>query len=386
MHRFYAAVYILLLQFSLYAQSFTVTATNPSDFERKYETVEVRISQIFKTGKNAQAVTAKVTDATKANICSQIIPAQDAGSEDMLIFQSDFKPKEKKKFKVTITNFADRCTPLTDGKFVLPREDYAWESDRIAFRVYGPALAKDVNNGIDLWTKRVGYPIVAKWYKMSEGSAPGKDTYHIDKGEGADFFSVGRTLGAGSSSLYYKDSLFQPGVFSRYKTITTGPIRVCFELYYDNLLINNVPVTETKRISIDAHSNFNTITETFEFDTKKLPDCKTFAAGLVKRKNVTASYSNGQSWMTLWGMVNDDSVNGELGMALILPKKYAPSVSETASQFLMKGKMSENLQYTYYAGAGWTRQGICSDESGWKELTAYVAACKEQPLIVTIRK
>src|SRR5687767_4261811 len=44
-------------------------------------------------------------------------------------------------------------------------DDFAWENDLAAFRVYGPALrSKPENSGIDCWLKRVEYPIIDKWY------------------------------------------------------------------------------------------------------------------------------------------------------------------------------------------------------------------------------
>jgi hypothetical protein len=52
-------------------------------------------------------------------------------------------------------------------------DDFAWESDRTAHRVYGPAIIKDpkehlISSGVDVWVKKVRTPVVDKWYKRGE--------------------------------------------------------------------------------------------------------------------------------------------------------------------------------------------------------------------------
>ncbi len=51
-------------------------------------------------------------------------------------------------------------TSLVQARFVPERmDDFAFENDKVAFRVYGPALKNSQeNNGTDCWLKRVDYP------------------------------------------------------------------------------------------------------------------------------------------------------------------------------------------------------------------------------------
>lgn len=49
-----------------------------------------------------------------------------------------------------------------------PDRDYdlAWENDLVAFRIYGKQPnANSGLSGIDVWHKKVSYPIVDKWYR-----------------------------------------------------------------------------------------------------------------------------------------------------------------------------------------------------------------------------
>lgn len=97
--------------------------------------------------------------------------------------------------------------PLVYGRLVPERkDDFAWENNRTAFRVYGPALkaSGEISNGMDFWAKRTDSLIIDKWYR---NDLSGVASYHEDHGEGLDFYKVGRTLGLGMTAPVYDDTL-----------------------------------------------------------------------------------------------------------------------------------------------------------------------------------
>ena len=61
---------------------------------------------------------------------------------------------------------AEDVTPRAYARLVPERkDDLAWENDKVAFRVYGPALRSGPeDSGIDVWCKRVARPVIDKWY------------------------------------------------------------------------------------------------------------------------------------------------------------------------------------------------------------------------------
>lgn len=348
---------LLLGQLWAGEKNILVEAVNTLPRMRASETITVKLADLQRLIGEVTPDRLMVQEAASSNdVVSQII-------DDILIFQSDFSPRETKRFVIVNKKRGDEAASRVDGRFVLPREDYAWENDRIAFRMYGPALAADVNNGIDVWVKRVRYPIVAKWY--AESAAAGKDTYHEDRGEGADFFSVGKTLGAGGSGIWYDGRLWQPGVFTSYRTIANGPVRVVFELKYDGWNIDGKPFSETKRISLDAGQNFNRIDVTFS--NLEFADSVTVAVGLVKRKGTHFEKHEEECWMTLWGPTNDNPANGELGIGAWVGGRACMAFVEDDKHFMMLTRIPRTATLTYYAGAGWTRSGDVSSEQEWIE-------------------
>lgn len=86
------------------------------------------------------------------------------------------------------------------GRFVPEREDdFTWENDKVAFRVYGPSSGgKGQVSGVDPWLKKVPYSIIDKWYA---GFLAGK-SYHEDHGEGYDPYHVGDSRGVGGTAIW----------------------------------------------------------------------------------------------------------------------------------------------------------------------------------------
>jgi len=339
--------------------------------------ISLRWSEILKELPSLGSKDIVVIDTrTKGKVLSQ-------SNGDDLLFQTNFAAKETKSFVIKYGSNGDtKPQSRVDGRFVEPRQDYAWENDRIAFRMYGPALAAEVNNGIDVWTKRVRYLIVEKWYKGEEDTGKSKVSYHIDHGEGADFFSVGKSLGAGGSGIWYNNRVYQPGVFSSQRTICNGPLRVTFELTYNTWLVEGKQLIETKRISLDAGQHLNRIEVTF---TSPIPgDTILIACGLVKRKNTLLSRGNNNPWIGLWGQTAEDSVNGSLGTGVVLLKSTFIGMNEDKDQHLIIGRAKVGETFTYYAGAGWTRSG---DFAGSDEWNAYLESyCQrlQQPLRIKL--
>ena len=44
------------------------------------------------------------------------------------------------------------------------KEDFAWENDLAAFRIYSRFAGDGTASGVDFWAKSVDYPIVNEWY------------------------------------------------------------------------------------------------------------------------------------------------------------------------------------------------------------------------------
>ena len=361
-----------------------ITVRNPLNIDRQNEPVVLQWNDLARMYPAPDPARIKIFEQkSQEETIHQIVDADHNGTPEELIFQSDFKAGEIKKFILkTSKKIQPPVQPLTDARFVLPREDLAWENDRIAFRIYGPALAKDVNNGIDVWTKRVRYPIVAQWYKGDEDTGVSRIPYHEDHGEGADYFSVGRTLGAGSCALYDNDSLYQPGVFATQKVLATGPLRAIFEVTYNPVRFGEKNISEVRRVTLDAGSNLNAIEITYRCESPT--DAVLFAAGIVKRKGVISSLDTTDRWVSLWGPTTEKEETGSLGTGIVMMKKFFTGVKENDVHVLILGRAEPGKPLKYYTGAGWTRSGDFATTEEWNAYLKKFAQRIEAPLEVSV--
>jgi pectinesterase len=359
----------------------TVTVVNPAPFARTQETVSLQWSDVLR---EAPAMTSAEVSVVgeEGEIPSQLIDTDADGTPEELLFQSAFAPDQQKTFTVRGVAGQSVFPALVDARFVLPREDLAWENDRIAFRIYGSVKAGDVRNGIDVWTKRVRSLIVQKWYKESEGSLPGKDSYHTDRGEGADFFSVGKSLGAGGCGIWKNGAVHQPALFSSHRILANGPIRTMFRVSYDGGTVEGVAFHAEQTVSLDAGRHLNRIE--IAYSGPAAGDTLTVAAGLVKRKNVVCTVRSDRGWLALWGPVNDDSTNGSLGTGIVISADAHPLAAEDTVQHLLLAPSRGSQGLTYYAGAAWTRSGDVGRIEDWHGILDQWAAGLRQPLRITL--
>jgi unsaturated chondroitin disaccharide hydrolase len=362
------------------SQVVPLTVTNPLDMVRPFETISLPWADVQRRlGINPGTPVAVFSGTTE--LPCQRVDADFDGIPEEFLFQWTFGRNEKKEFVLKTTEAARVFESKVDARFVVPREDIGWESDRIAYRIYGSPLAGDVLNGVDVWVKRVRSLVVDKWYKANERNRGAKDSYHEDHGEGADFFSVGRTLGAGGCGLLKNGVLYQPGIFSSYIIHARGPIRASFTVVYENGRMDGVPFREVKTYSLDAGHNLNRIDVTYSgFGTNEQ---LTLLTGLVKRKDTKATSNTERGWVALWGPTNDNPTNEYLGTGVVLSPGSVGALRDDSVHAAFTCKAVNGIPVTYYAGASWTRSGDVANARDWEQFLDSWALGLREPVKVT---
>ena len=361
-----AAVAALATPVVLAAQgSFVVRAENALALTRTDETIGLAWSDVKAKLPNATPTLVRVRDfASGRVVVSQVVDNDGDGTMDELIFQATFAPNDVKRFVIEAAAPSKPDKVRVYASHQDPRDDVAWENDRIAFRIYGQGLWKVdslLSSGVDVWVKRVRTPIVEKWY------AKGHDEYHRDTGEGADFFDVGQTLGAGGTAIWRDGKMYRAWNFKSWKIIANGPVRAIFELQYQPWDAGSGPrVTETKRIALDAGENLNHVTSIFrsESPVNDLP----WVTGLVKRPSVVGSESKARpwAWLSVWGpVVPKDGGHGDLGTAVLIPRDAVSEWRENDDHYFLVSHTKPGEPVNYWIGAGWTDSGDFRDVREW---------------------
>jgi hypothetical protein len=264
--------------------------------------------------------------------------------------------------------------PKTYARFVPERfDDFAWENDRIAFRMYGPALQGRFDNayGIDIWSKRTTALVLNKWYKRD---------YHKDEGEGLDYYHVGLTLGAGDIAPFIDDSIYFSNNYASYKILENGPLRCCFELTYNSWKAGASQVEAVKKISLDAGSQLNRTVITYKITGA---DSLPVVTGIVKRpKPGIVHLDENQGIMNYWEPREGES--GTMGLACI-SMDSASSMMVGKGHLITRSVIYNNKPFTYYDGGAWDKAGIILSSSDWIK---YLEDFKQQlsnPVLVTVK-
>jgi len=282
--------------------------------------------------------------------------------------------------KSTLSLFIQKGKPeafaaKTYARYVPERkDDFAWENDKIAFRAYGKALEHTNEDayGLDVWVKRTDRLILNERYKRNE--------YHIDHGDGMDYYHVGFSLGAGNMAPYIKDSIYYSANYRQWKVLDNGPLRSTFQLTYDTWNAGGINVKATKTISLDAGSQLNKIENLYSFDSEKpLP----VVVGIIKRpENGFVSLNEQQGVMCYWEPTHGPDGTTGVGALLTSP---VTNMFVTNKQLLAKTEIKNNVPITYYTGAAWDKAGKITDAKQWQNYLDNFYQEIKNPLIINIK-
>ena len=308
-----------------------ITVHNDLAFARTSETVEVALTgdlsriHVFEHGSGKEVLAQALSDRL---IFQTDIPANGERTFDL---RSGEPHKYKKEdFRVY-------------GRFVRERfDDFAWENDRVAHRMYGAALEtweKEplTSSAVDVWLKRTRRLVINDWYMV--------DDYHRDHGEGADFYSAGKSRGCGGTGIWREGKLVVSKNFRDTRVIANGPIRLIFELVY--------PGFETKRITLDAGQNFGRFEDRFDIDAPQ------FAVGIKKNTGAIVRSARSDGWMRTWEPVTGGT--GQFGCAIVLDPGSIDGIVEADGNYVMVARPPA----IYYVGTGWDKSGDFGGVADW---------------------
>jgi len=354
-----------------------VKVQNPVSAARLGETVSVSIADLRKHAASLDPAKLVVSDDKKKPVLSQLVDADGDDAPDELVFQTDLGAKESRTFTVEtgVRKPFARDDFRVYGRFVRERhDDFAWENDRVAHRMYGTGLEtwkKEplTSSGIDVWSKRAMRLVVNEWYMT--------DNYHHDSGDGADFYSVSKSRGCGGIAIWAGDKPAVSRNFVMSRVLANGPIRLVFELDYAPFDAGGATVAETKRITLDAGQSFNRIASTFKVEGKAQP----LSVGVGIGKHAGADLKTDKQWLRTWEAIKDESAS--LGCAVIL--LGAGATKSTDLDTFIVGKANPNVPFVYYAGSDWSRRtGGPADAGAWTKAVQDEARDAGAPVKVTL--
>ena len=357
----------------------TVKAVNRTNSARPGETLELSAKDLAPLGEKDLSKI-HVRDSEGKELLCQAVDTDGDYTPDVVIFQADFGKGETKSFSVTTGAkwVYTRDQFRAYGRFVRERfDDFAWENDRIAHRMYGKSLETWVHepltsSTVDIWSKRVPKMVINDWYMV--------DNYHADTGEGMDDYSAGPSRGCGGNGLWAADKLWVSRNFVDSRVLANGPIRVMFELTYEPFDVNGVAVSEVKRITLDAGKNLDHFQSTYR--PQGSPGALTTAIGLKKVQGEVKEVNAEHGWLAKWERMEKNA--GEQGLAVLVDPKTFDKQTEDRLNLLILSKLGTENVASYWAGFCWNKGGQFAHFAAWKDYVDWFSQCLLSPIEISV--
>ena len=365
----------LLLFSGAFAQR-SVVVTNTSGFDRKAEMVELKPCGLRLCFKKKTYI---LKNENNLEIPYQVV-YNGKKKPQVVIFQANVKANGSATYTFTEGKPAI-VKPKTAARFVPERkDDFAWENDIAAYRMYGPALAKEnPSNGVDFWVKRTDEVFMDKMYK---DELQNKLSYHTDRGQGMDCYKVGHTLGCGGIAPYVSDSLWVGNHFDSYKVLEVGPLRSTFTLTYDSVKVGNVYYKQVITITTTAGSMLNKAVVKFSGPKQKME----LAAGIFLhdgKGNLQLNDANGTAAYAEEAISEFKEPSGRNYVGVFIPSKVNAS-RKKGEHALIMSNYTVGKSFTYYFGGGWNKWIYPTDEDWFTAINQFSDNLKN-PLKIKIK-
>lgn len=298
-------------------------------------------------------------------------------------------------------------------------DDFAWENERAAYRAYGPALQRSGERayGYDVLTKSVSRRVLEERYALElspearrrisqwrkEGLRAKADSlaraisYHVDHGNGMDVYSVGPTLGAGTTALVQANGeLVYPWAYERVEVLEKGPLRFTFRLTYPAAeAAPYTGVVEKRLISLERGSYFNRALVSYEGLDAPTP----LACGIVIHPQHPDGYfSDARKGILAYADSTDRAHVGNgviyIGAIAVHPfhqtevrlfsSKERQQRGGALGHLLGLSSLEPGKTFEYYWGSAWSKAGPADFET-WKACLEAFSQRLHHPLNIKIK-
>lgn len=394
---------LCLLATSAGAQNVKIIVSNDEKVQRQ-EVVELCAKQLYQKMGISYGSPVIVKNALGQQVGYQLT------HDSLLLVDASVRPCGTAEFSV------EKGTPRQPKLYVTGRQypervdDIAWENDRTAYRIYGPALQRNKERafGVDVWVKNTPDLEVEKRYvtELSNHSAiealkkEGKTqealdmeeatTYHFDHGYGLDCYKVGPTLGGGAPALMDNGELVLPYCYRDYQILDNGPLRFTVRVDYNPTSIGkDKNIVEHRIISLDKSSNFNRCTVWYDGLTEK----RDLAAGIVVHPEDTETMHLASN-MALYADPTDNPTkqNFQIFVGLLFPEgidytRYLYTEQDrqngNAGHVIGVKSYTPGTRFTYYFGSAWSKNDVRTMDE-WKLRSEQTLDALQTPMKVSL--
>ena len=352
-----------------------VTVSNNTPNERNEEIIEISLKEISARLQLADSSLFIILDKDKKEVPYQIT------YDRKVIFPVSVGANSKHSFTI------QKGKPQAYQSYVFGKQyperldDMAWENDKAAYRLYGPALQQAGQRmyGYDIWTKSTDRLIVDERYakeldketrkrieELKKTNKKAADqlyksiSYHIDHGDGMDCYTVGPTLGGGTAALLDEASqIIYPYCYKEARILDNGPLRFTVALTYHPFVFGkDSAIVEHRLISLDDNAH-----------------------GIIAYEDYTDNPKNNNGSIFIGAVIPQNTE--DIYICPFSPEESKKLRGGAFGHILAKSNYTPDMKYTYYWGSGWSKADIQSMDN-WTEYLHSFAFNLKYPLQIKV--
>lgn len=369
-----------------------IEVANPTDINR-CDVVSLDAKQIFEQLNLPVARLITLSDGDEVVIPYQIT------HDGKFLFQAFVRPGQTNTYTILFNPCPNDFRLEANGRIYPNREDdISFENDKSAWRLYGPKMHNKGVTGFDVFCKNVTYPVIDQLYQnelnsyalndqlKKEGRASlwplihrNQYTYHRDRGQGMDAYTVGKTLGAGAPALLVDGKLVVSDVYETATILDNGPLRFTVNMQ----MYEHDGIRETRVISLDRGMHLAKCEVTFE----GAPEGTDAVAGIIVHDSNTNYVLNKKNSFIAYADAMDTpkGQNGELYLACLFPNVNTKLEYDKYSKHILgKLKLGQDKCFTYYFGSAWSKYDIPNIQQ-WQSLLPQYRQRLLNPLKTEVR-
>lgn len=369
-----AALISAAMLFSCSDKGVKVVVENDSELSRVNETVELDFRALAADVEGLTEDNALILDAAGKQVPVQVYTERHG--EKKLIFQATVAAGQVAEYSVA-TGEREPYDTLVYSRYVPERaDDYAYENNLVAGRIYGPALEDPRTFGPDIWLKCTDRLIIDEWYAKAD--------YHHNYGDGMDCYKVANTLGGGALAPFVGEKIVLGDNYATQERICNGPLRTKAVLKYDTFDVDGNLVSAVKEISLDANTRF--LKTSTWFDSVNLEEIPVVLGAVL---HDVVARTDGDHYIAFTEKASDTSDpdrDGNISVGLVVDAaEQNVEASTMDGHAVLKATATIGKRFDVWTGSGWSQGGVESPEA-WARTVKDFAYAQAHPLKVSVVK
>jgi len=225
---------------------------------------------------------------------------------------------------------------------------------------------------VDVWLKRVQYPIIDRWYDLNTKGF----CYHADFGEGYDPYHTGLSRGCGGTAIWKDGEMVLAGPFKEWKIISREPKKSVFTLTYDYDL-GGEAIREVKEITIELGQRLFRSQSTFTKSGQPVAGLEVAVGITTHNGKAKVTLDPAKGWMSCWETIDKKGLGTGVVIApdSIAAMKEHESPANKERHALLVTRTDAAGVTVHYAGYGWEGAKAITTAEQWQDyLTQFAAA------------